>query len=104
MSKWTKEDVQKALALIAERGATDMEFRRLCLEDPAQAISQVMGKELPAGFKLKFIESDPAYDMTYALPNYVGDGLSDQELDQVAGGGWSCGGGMSSLACVLIND
>ena len=50
--------------------------------------------EIPAGFRIKVLENDPAYDATFVLPPPVAGGVSDNELDDVAGGA-VCG----SYAC-----
>ena len=75
-----------------DRAAVDPDFRQLCLEDPHSAISEVASRDIPAGVKLRFIEKE-GYDMTLVLPPAAGpDGeLSDDELEEVAGGG-RCGG------------
>ena len=60
------------------------------LADPAAAIREVSGKEIPAGFRIKVLESDPAYDATFVLPPAASGDVSDKELDGVTGGSLLC--------------
>ena len=48
------------------------------------------GKEIPAGFRIKVLESDPAYDATFVLPPAASGDVSDKELDGVTGGSLLC--------------
>jgi hypothetical protein len=54
----TEDELKEALKSLFKRSQTSMEFRRLCLSDPAEAIHRLTGKALPEGFKLKFLEPD----------------------------------------------
>lgn len=99
---WTQEDVEKAFVEVRKKALADKEFRKVLLANPNNAIAQVSGKDVPAAFKIKVIESDPAYHATYVLPQMVSDDLSDEDLEKVAGGGdcvgHACAGDVS---CVL---
>lgn len=90
MAIWTQVEVQQAVQKVGEKAASDQKFRQLVLADAKEAIKQVMGKEVPENLTLKMIEADPAADMTFVLPPLQTDELSDQELDQVAGGKAEC--------------
>ncbi len=83
---WTAEDVEKAYRTISQKAAVDKAFRARLLANPHQAISEVTGREVPASFKIKVIENDPAYHMTLVLPEMVSEDLSDEALSKVAGG------------------
>lgn len=83
---WSEEQVEQAFVEVRKRAMTDQAFRQLVLANPHQAIEEVSGKEVPTGFKIKVVESDPAYDMTYVLPEMASEELSDDMLDNVAGG------------------
>jgi hypothetical protein len=89
---WTEQEVEKAFMEVKKKAMTDREFRSLLLTDPHRAIEQVTGKEVPSEFAIKVIESDPAYDMTFVLPEKVTEELSDEMLDSVAGGVIGCVG------------
>jgi len=68
------------------RCAKDKNFRKLALENPAEAVKQIAGKQVPSGFKLKLIEGDPKADMTVVIPELKVAEISDAELEKVAGG------------------
>ena len=97
--EWTRDEMQDALNQLRQKAATDKEFRALVLAKPADAVAQIGSKPLPEGVSVKFIESDPDADRTFVLPQFQGEGLSEEELDKVAGGqveegegerGWVC--------------
>lgn len=86
MSAWTQEEVNQAIEKVKELSVTDAAFRKLCLENPNEAIKKVSGKEVPEGIVIKFIENIGAH-MTIVLPEAAAAGeLSDDALDSVAGG------------------
>ena len=91
MNNWTEEEVQKVVAQIGQRAASDPAFRKLCLADPAGAVKEVSGKDLPQGLKVRFVENAGAH-MTFVLPDTVNAGeLGEAELNRVAGGGGETG-------------
>jgi hypothetical protein len=98
----TSQEAEQAIAQIVKRAQTDTEFRQLCLNDPNGAAQEATGKDIPEGFSLRFVENQGA-DLTVVLPDMIDANaeLSEQELEQVAGGkcGVSCGGscGVSSV-------
>jgi hypothetical protein len=83
---WTEEEVEKAFVDVKKKALIDKTFRQTLLADPRKAIQQVTKKEVPAAYKIKIIESDPAYHMTFVLPQMASADLSDVELEKVAGG------------------
>lgn len=107
---WTQQDIQKAFEVISKKAMTDKAFRQLCLDNPAEAIKEATGMEVPENFKVRFVENE-GVDATFVLPNLTGgdNELSETELDQVAGGGigekcgGSCGGsGVTSAAVICF--
>ena len=52
----TQEEIQRAVQRIFKLAQTDVEFRVLCLNDPAEAIRQITGKSLPPGVDIQFRE------------------------------------------------
>lgn len=91
---WTKEKIEETYEAVLRAAMTDEEFRAEFLADPTAAIKKLTGMALPEGFKLKIVEEepvseDPDYDMTLYLPPMLDDELSDNEMEQVAGGGMS---------------
>lgn len=55
----TEEELKEAVKSIFKRSQTDLEFRKLCLSNPAAAVRKITGKSLPEGFKLQFLDTDP---------------------------------------------
>ena len=54
----TDEEIKVAIHELFRRCQTDWEFRELCLRDPAAAILEISGKNLPEGFDLQFRDSN----------------------------------------------
>ena len=83
----TPIEAEQAIEQIIKRAQSDRSFRQLCLDNPNLAAEEVVGKELPAGYVLRFVENKSA-DLTVVLPDAIEESaeLSDTELDQVAGG------------------
>lgn len=86
MSEWTEQEIKDVLDEINKKACTEKDFRKLVLNDPAEAIKQVSGKEVPAGLKIKVIENESGIDHTHVLPDFVSDEISNDELENVAGG------------------
>ncbi len=84
---WTMEDQQSAIAAVLKKASSDADFHARALSDPAAAVKEVTGKDLPAGFKLRIVPTTDA-DLTLVLPDVQADSqeLSDAELESVAGG------------------
>ena len=91
---WTQNEIEACIENCKKKAAVDAEFRKKLMDDPAAAVKEVSGREIPAGFRIRVLESDPAYDATFVLPPPAAGGVSDRELDDVAGGA-VCG----SYAC-----
>jgi len=86
LTNWTEEEVQKVVAQIGKKATADQAFRKLCLENPAGAVKEVGGKDLPQGLKVRFVENEGAH-MTFVLPDMVNAGeLGEEDLNRVAGG------------------
>jgi len=84
---WTEEKIKEIYETALRSAVTDEEFRAALLEDPKTAIEKLTGTALPENFKLKVLEEDPECDLTILLPPMADDDLSEEELEQVAGGG-----------------
>ncbi len=86
MVEWTQEEIEQVIEKVKELSVKDSAFRKLCLENPNEAIKKAAGKEIPAGIVIKFIENVGAH-MTIVLPDAPASGeLSDNDLESVAGG------------------
>lgn len=98
-SNWTEAEVKKVFQEIATKASMDPAFRTLALTQPAQAIKQVSGLDVPPGVKVRFVGNEGA-TLTLVLPDPVASSgeLADKDLEQVAGGrcGVSCG-----VSCVM---
>jgi hypothetical protein len=83
----TVQEADSILEEVVKRAQSDLEFRQLCLSDPNSATKKVTDKDIPEGFKLRFVENQGA-DLTVVLPDLIDANaeLSDEELEQVAGG------------------
>ncbi|MFY9279539.1 MAG: NHLP leader peptide family RiPP precursor [Caldicoprobacterales bacterium] len=86
LGEWNQVEIKSVLTNVIERSTFDADFRKLCLENPKEAIRQYSDKEIPDDFEIKMVENEAT--ITIVLPDFKGtDGeLSDLELDQVAGG------------------
>lgn len=72
---------------IVNRATLDAGFRAMLLKDAASAIRASYGVELPEGFRIRFIESEPDVELVVLPPLKVaGDELDDDDLENVAGG------------------
>ena len=73
---------------VAARAAHDEVFRRALLNDPARALRETLGITLPPGYRVRFVERPRDLDALVVLPDRAGGGdeLTDDELDEAAGG------------------
>lgn len=83
---WTEERINEIYSKVMCAAMTDEEYRAALLEDPKGAVKLLTGAELPEKFKLKVLEEYAEYDMTILLPPLLDDELSEEDMDQVAGG------------------
>ena len=83
---WTQQDMEKSYQDLLLKAVTDEGFRKELLADPNAAISKATGKEIPADYKIRIIEQDPAYQATFFLPEFAGPEVSEEELTAMAGG------------------
>lgn len=81
-----EERIKEVYDAAMQAAVTDEEFRAALLTDPKAAIEKLTGTSLPEGFKLRVLEKDPDCDMTILLPPMIGDELSAEDMEQVAGG------------------
>ena len=86
LKQWSQDDIDRIAGEICLKSSQNEEFRQLALSDPASAVRQISGRDVPAGFGLRFVENDPGVHMTVVLPNMQSDELSESDLEQIAGG------------------
>ena len=77
-------------ARLVERAGQDPAFRQELIADPKAVIQREYGITVPAGVNVRVVEETPTtgYLVLPAAPARVGQQLSDQELEAVAGGWW----------------
>ena len=83
---WTDDEVQKVYLKLKAKAMTNQDFRKKLLSDPKSVIEEMTGKKIPDDFKIQIIESNPDAQMAFVLPPMVEKKLSDDDLDNVAGG------------------
>jgi hypothetical protein len=74
---------------LVQRTMEDEDFRQMLLDDPKGAVEQELGSRLPEGVEVRAVEeSAQIIDLVLPSASPLGQGgeLSDQELDEVAGG------------------
>ncbi len=92
---WTDDEVEKAFVEVRKKAVLDKSFREKVLADPNKAIAEVAGKEIPDAVKIKVVEGDPKFHMTFVLPDMVSEEFTDEALESVVGG-------LSGLAIVSV--
>jgi hypothetical protein len=75
---------------LVQRSLEDDSFRQRLLDDPKATVEQELATQLPEDVEVRVVEESA--DAIYLVlpstsPIVEGEGLSDQELDAVAGGG-----------------
>ncbi len=86
---WTEEKINQTMTNIKKKASEDEAFRKLCLDNPNEAVIKISGLEVPEGLKINIIENEPGIDHTIILPPEPG-ALEDEVLDQIAGGRRRC--------------
>ncbi|MGF1470880.1 MAG: NHLP leader peptide family RiPP precursor [Rubrobacteraceae bacterium] len=86
---------------LVQRSLEDEELRQRLLDDPKATVEQELGVSLPEGVEIQAVEEtqDTVYLVLPPKPQSTTEGeeLSAQELESVAGGGWT---DRSSCACI----
>ena len=92
MVELKETEVGAAIREVLKRSVADPDFRKLAEKDGAAAISKASGKSLPAGTTVSFVSNSGKVAKSVVLPDPVSDAdsLSEEELEQVAGG-MACG-------------
>lgn len=91
---WTYQSWMDTLRDVQKKASSDADFRSRAIGDAAGAIREISGREVPAGFRIRF--ADPGSEMVIPLaPAHAGDELSASQLEAVAGGT----GAMAPYSC-----
>jgi len=98
------EEVRGVLKEVFERASTDPVYREKALANPKAAIEEITGEELPENAStIRFQEEGNASaSATFTLPDLVeqSDELSEEDLEQVAGGTEKIAGGSTCLITI----
>ena len=74
---------------LVQTSLQDDSFRQRLLDDPKAAVEQELGRRLPEGVEVRVVE-ESAQTIYLVLPSATavgeGEGLSDRDLEAVAGG------------------
>ena len=81
-------DIAEIVTKVMERAAQDGAYKEKLLGDTHAAIEEVAGRPIPEGIKV-VVHENTTSTLHFTLPHqHEADGeLSDEELEQVAGGG-----------------
>jgi hypothetical protein len=100
----SEQDFSKVLGQIAAKAWSDAEFKKRLVADPA-AVSREFGMPVPPGIEVRIVEDTATVRHFILPPRPELAELSDEQLDQVAGGA-TCSGTTdltSSSICHLAN-
>ena len=84
--EWTQQELEELYQQTVKKASVDAAFREKLKQDSKAAMEELAGRELPDGFRLKFIEKDPSFSNTFVLPDFKGDELDMSDLRDVGGG------------------
>ena len=88
MQAWTEAELHTACGEALRRAKVDRELRALALEDPVAAVLRVSQRTTAPVEKFHFVESEAGrLDVVFATPSVAFEELSEDELEEVAGGG-----------------
>ncbi len=82
---WTEEKINQAINDIKKRASEDEAFRKLCLDNPNEAIRKVSGMEVTEGVKINIIENESDVDHTIILPPEPGT-VGSEVQNHIMGG------------------
>ena len=60
--EWTQQELEELYQQTVKKASVDAAFREKLKQDSKAAMEELAGRELPDGFRLKFIEKDPSFD------------------------------------------
>ncbi|WCN38483.1 hypothetical protein [Aneurinibacillus uraniidurans] len=85
---WSVEKANEIFELFKQRAAEDEAFRLLALENPAQAVKELSGMDLPEGIQLSITEDSQGQLQVTTLSSTPTEEkeLSEEELLSVSGG------------------
>ena len=83
-------ELNSAVREVIKRAVVDPGFRQLAVQDSKAALAKVTTTKLPEGMGVQFVDNYNKPIKTLALPDPIAnaDELTDEELEDVAGGCW----------------
>jgi len=82
----------EAYQTIIKKAIDDPEFKAALAADPRKAVEDTLGVAVPEDMEIKVLEQSPK--VTYLVLPWEPEDLSDEALDEAAGGScWMRGGG-----------
>ena len=79
-------NMQELKDTLIQKSTKDTAFRKSLLENPVQVIESISQRKLKDTVKVSVVE-DSVDEITIVLPPQPSDELTDDELDNVSGGG-----------------
>jgi len=79
------QDTQNVYQELMLKAATDDVFREALLRDPKATLVSLFGAPIPEGLNINVVENTST-ELTLVIPPKLSDVLSEEELDEVAGG------------------
>ena len=91
MSNGTMQEIGEAVREVLKHSVNDPDFRQFAVTDARAAIRKV-NPSLDIDFRIRFIDNFGSDHKTIVLPDPISDAgnLSEEELEQIAGGKASC--------------
>ena len=87
MAEPSKESIKVALEKVMEKAKSDPVARQNLVRDPHGAIRQISGYVVPEHVKIAVVDGEAAHVTVVLPPRQRAEGeLSEQQLEQVAGG------------------
>ncbi len=83
---WSNEDINELFSKCKNKAMVSKEFREKILANPKETVEGMAGEKFPDDFKIQVIEGDPTASMAFILPPMAETELSDDDLENVAGG------------------
>ena len=81
-------DRERRLRTIIETAQKDPAFKQKLLDDPKAAAQEALGVAVPEGIELEVLQESPTKIYLVLPANEDDVELSDEALEQAAGGGW----------------
>ena len=91
----TQEEQNDKLGQLIAKCWTDSAFKQRLMAEPVAVLNEA-GLSVPAGMTVNVLENNDKV-LNLVIPHKPSDDLSDEDLDQVAGGFWLIGGAILAV-------